>query len=99
MGSVLLKNTKIVSTLSMCAETHYTNNEAMQDQTKKESIQAVALWPCMYTRLVSSSLASMPSLPVLDDILGEYPICIVLIVAGDVALQRVHGSASSTVVH
>ena len=48
----------------------------------------------MYMRLVSSSLASMSSLPVLNDILGEDPVCIVhdvLIVAGDVALQRVHG--------
>ena len=85
----------------MCRDTLY-KYEAMQDQTKKESIQAVALCPCMYMRLMSSSLASMSSLPVLNDILGEDPVCIVhdvLTVAGDVALQRVHGSASSTVVH
>ena len=86
----------------MCRDTLY-KYEAMQDQTKKESIQAVALWPYTYVYEIGELISSEhASLPVLNDILGEDPVCIVhnvLIVAGDVALQRVHGSASSTVVH
>ena len=60
MGSVLLKNTKIVSTLSMCAETHYTNNEAMQDQTKKEKYSSrctVSIYVYEIGELISSEHA------------------------------------------
>ena len=78
----------------MCRHTLH-ENEAMQDQTKKEKYSSHCIVAILYIcEMVSSSRASMPSLPVLNDILREDPVCVVhhvLIVARDVALQKVHG--------